>query len=384
MKIKEVESRVGIKKTNIRFYEREGLLNPERSEENNYREYSEEDIRRLEQIKMLRMLDVPTADIRLLFDDKLEMQEVMERRLESIDREEKALQEMRQLCQTIITKQINLDSMDESIFEDSPKVWKERLQEVLEYDLVNDVISKKKLNLHLMLSLVYGYFISAVSAFLLSDFFLNYERTVDPAIIEGAIGMGARRYFPQISLLTVIFAIIVVFSIVALYCSSSVKVHLIIFHISAIITTPFIIEFTRIYTDAWEAEALGIILLKEFSRVQIAAFWIMIMFYVVGIYILSLLCEKVFAKRRYMIPVAVVITGIYTYIAFVNTGEWKIPLFCFLVMTLFIGTSWAGALMDRESYNRYYAVIIAARMMNVMGCALISQGRGSAGRTGLK
>ena len=383
MKIKEVEALVGIKKTNIRFYEREGLLNPERSEENNYREYSEEDVRRLEQIKMLRMLDVPTADIRLLFDDKLEMQEVMERRLESIDREEKALQEMRQLCQTIITKQINLDSMDETIFEDSPKVWKERLQEVLEYDLVNDVISKKKLNLHLMLSLVYGYFVNALVAFLVSDFFLNYERTVDPAAIEGAI--GTKRYFPQISLLTVVLAIAVVFSIVALYCSSSVKVHVIIFHISAIITTPFIIEFTRIYTDTWEAETLGVILLKEFSNIQIATFWIMIMIYVVGIYILSLVCENMFSKRRYMIPTAIVITGIYTYIAFVNTGEWKIPLVCFLIMTIFIGMSWAGALMDRESYNRYYAVIIAARIMNVMGCTLINQGRGSGGgRTGLK
>ena len=383
MKIKEVEALVGIKKTNIRFYEREGLLNPERSEENNYREYSEEDVRRLEQIKMLRMLDVPTADIRLLFDDKLEMQEVMERRLESIDREEKALQEMRQLCQTIITKQINLDSMDETIFEDSPKVWKERLQEVLEYDLVNDVISKKKMNLHLMLSLVYGYFVNALVAFLVSDFFLNYERTVDPAAIEGAI--GTKRYFPQISLLTVVLAIVVVFSIVALYCSSSVKVHVIIFHISAIITTPFIIEFTRIYTDTWEAETLGVILLKEFSNIQIATFWIMIMIYVVGIYILSLVCEKMFSKRRYMIPTAIVITGIYTYIAFVNTGEWKIPLVCFLIMTIFIGMSWAGALMDRESYNRYYAVIIAARIMNVMGCTLINQGRGSGGgRTGLK
>lgn len=383
MKIKEVEALVGIKKTNIRFYEREGLLNPERSEENNYREYSEEDVRRLEQIKMLRMLDVPTADIRLLFDDKLEMQEVMERRLESIDREEKALQEMRQLCQTIITKQINLDSMDETIFEDSPKVWKERLQEVLEYDLVNDVISKKKLNLHLMLSLVYGYFVNALVAFLVSDFFLNYERTVDPAAIEGAI--GTKRYFPQISLLTVVLAIAVVFSIVALYCSSSVKVHVIIFHISAIITTPFIIEFTRIYTDTWEAETLGVILLKEFSNIQIATFWIMIMIYVVGIYILSLVCEKMFSKRRYMIPTAIVITGIYTYIAFVNTGEWKIPLVCFLIMTIFIGMSWAGALMDRESYNRYYAVIIVARIMNVMGCTLINQGRGSGGgRTGLK
>ena len=41
--------------------------------------------------------------------------------------------------------------------------------------------------------------------------------------------------------------------------------------------------------------------------------------------------------------------------------------------------------VHRESYNRYYAVIVAARMMNVMGCALINQGRGSAGgKTGLK
>ena len=383
MKIKEVEALVGIKKTNIRFYEREGLLNPERGEENNYREYSEEDVRRLNQIKMLRMLDIPTADIRLLFDEKIEMQEVMERRLESIDREEQALQEMRQLCQIIITKQINLDSMNETMFADSPKVWKERLQEVLEYDLVNDVISKKKLNFHLMLSLLYGYFVNEIVAFLVSDFFLNYERTVDPATIEGAI--GTKRYFPQISLLTTVLAVVVIFSIVALYCSSSVKVHVIIFHISAIITTPFIIEFTRIYTDAWEAQELGIVLLKKFTNVQIAMFWVMVMFYVMGIYILTLICDKIFRKRRYMIPVALIVSFIYTYVAFSCTGEWKIPLVGFLIMTLFIGTSWAGALMDRESYNRYYAVIIAARMMNVMGCALINQGRGSGGgRTGLK
>lgn len=73
MKIKEVENLVGIKKTNIRFYEREGLLNPERSENNNYREYSEEDVRRLKEIKNLRLLGIPTSEIRLLFEGEVEM-----------------------------------------------------------------------------------------------------------------------------------------------------------------------------------------------------------------------------------------------------------------------------------------------------------------------
>ena len=41
MKINEVEALVGIPKKNIRFYESEGLLKPERSS-NGYRDYSEE------------------------------------------------------------------------------------------------------------------------------------------------------------------------------------------------------------------------------------------------------------------------------------------------------------------------------------------------------
>ena len=65
MKIKDVEALVGITKTNIRFYEKEGLLNPERNQENNYREYTEADVEVLRKIKVLRMLDVPTSDIKL-------------------------------------------------------------------------------------------------------------------------------------------------------------------------------------------------------------------------------------------------------------------------------------------------------------------------------
>lgn len=49
MKINEVERLVGITKKNIRFYEEQGLLNPDRNRENGYRDYSEEDVQTLEQ-----------------------------------------------------------------------------------------------------------------------------------------------------------------------------------------------------------------------------------------------------------------------------------------------------------------------------------------------
>lgn len=383
MKIKEVEALVGIKKTNIRFYEREGLLNPERSEENNYREYSEEDVQRLMHIKALRMLDVPTADIRLLLDEKINMEEVMQRRLESIEREETALKEMKQLCQTIIVKKLDLESMNDKMFEDAPKVWQIRLQEILEHDMVNEVITRKQVNLHLTVSLVYGYFINAIVAFLVGDFFLTYERTIDPTTIKD--GIFQYRTFPVIGLATYIFAVVVIVCIVALYMTSSVKAHLIIFHISAIITTPVIIEFTRVYTDAGYVKGPHVQLLERFTGGQIAGFWMLLIGYVVLLYLVNLVWQKLFLKRWYVIPVAVIISFLFTYLAYANTGEWLIPLTGFLVMTHVIGISWAGALKDRETYNRYYAVIVASRIMNVMGCALINQGRGSGGgRTGVK
>ena len=59
MKIKEMEERSGMTRANIRFYESEGLLSPER-EINGYREYSEEDLQVLMRIKLLRSLHINT------------------------------------------------------------------------------------------------------------------------------------------------------------------------------------------------------------------------------------------------------------------------------------------------------------------------------------
>lgn len=71
MNIKQAETLSGVSRQNIRFYEREGLLTPDRNPENDYREYNEEHIRILKQIRAMRMLDMPLEKIRLVLAGKL-------------------------------------------------------------------------------------------------------------------------------------------------------------------------------------------------------------------------------------------------------------------------------------------------------------------------
>ena len=48
--IKEIEELTGLARANIRFYEREGLISPERMS-NGYRNYSDDDLQELLRIK---------------------------------------------------------------------------------------------------------------------------------------------------------------------------------------------------------------------------------------------------------------------------------------------------------------------------------------------
>ncbi len=77
MGIKEVEKQTGISSQNIRFYERQGLLSPERNPENGYRMYGEEEVEQLKRIKLFRKLDMPVEDIRRLFSGEQSLQEAL-------------------------------------------------------------------------------------------------------------------------------------------------------------------------------------------------------------------------------------------------------------------------------------------------------------------
>ena len=105
MKINEVEERVGITKRNIRFYEKEGLLTPQRNSDNGYRDYGEEEVEVLRKIKLLRKLDVPLEEIRRLQHGALTLDDVLRRHVIQLRREEHNLATMGALCQRLADAQ---------------------------------------------------------------------------------------------------------------------------------------------------------------------------------------------------------------------------------------------------------------------------------------
>ncbi len=94
MRIREVEERVGITKKNIRFYEEQGLLKPEREAGNGYREYTQADVDTLMRIKLLRSLNVPISEIRRVQTGSLTLSDCMKRHRVSLEREKDNLDQV--------------------------------------------------------------------------------------------------------------------------------------------------------------------------------------------------------------------------------------------------------------------------------------------------
>lgn len=112
MRIKDVEQFIGIKSKNIRFYEKEGLLSPQRNSENGYREYSEDDIKLLQEIKLFRKLGISIEDIRALLASEIELKEVLKQQTSVYDNEINSLLESKALCQNMIARDVQLNKID--------------------------------------------------------------------------------------------------------------------------------------------------------------------------------------------------------------------------------------------------------------------------------
>ena len=78
MRIKEVEKTTGLTAKAIRLYESKGLLSVARESENDYRDYTEEDVERLKTIAVLRQLDVPVKTIKDWTDGKVTLSEMID------------------------------------------------------------------------------------------------------------------------------------------------------------------------------------------------------------------------------------------------------------------------------------------------------------------
>lgn len=114
MKINRVEELVGITKKNIRFYEEQGLLNPSRNPENGYREYTENDVKTLERIKLLRKLSVPIEEIRMIQEGKLGFSDCMERHIIYLNHKQHDIGLIMELCTGMSKEVASLEMLDAS------------------------------------------------------------------------------------------------------------------------------------------------------------------------------------------------------------------------------------------------------------------------------
>lgn len=104
MSINELEQLTGITKQNIRFYEKKGLLHPARNPDNNYREYTQDDLMRLKTIKLLRKLDFSLEDIRALLQNGSSLEQMLEQHLKDLLAKQKEMNACIAVCKTLLQK----------------------------------------------------------------------------------------------------------------------------------------------------------------------------------------------------------------------------------------------------------------------------------------
>ncbi len=116
MKINQVEELAGVTKKNIRFYEEQGLLKPERNPENGYREYTLKDVDSLKKVKLLRKLNVPIEEIRMIHEGALSFSECMERQSKRLKAEQEGLAAAIGLCDRLNAEVTDFERIDASLY----------------------------------------------------------------------------------------------------------------------------------------------------------------------------------------------------------------------------------------------------------------------------
>lgn len=112
MLINEVETKVGLSKKSIRFYEEHHLLSPKRNGDNRYRIYDEEDVKKLKTIKFLRELNVSIRDLQLLSSGEISLQECMNERVKKIEEENRNYQRVKKMCEELALSQEKFSDID--------------------------------------------------------------------------------------------------------------------------------------------------------------------------------------------------------------------------------------------------------------------------------
>ena len=109
MKVKDIAQAAGVKPDTVRFYTREGLLNPTRNPDNNYQQFDADDLRRLRFARKARQLGFSLPEIRSILAQADDLhspcpmvREVFEQRLAQVEQDIHELQQLRQRMQSAL------------------------------------------------------------------------------------------------------------------------------------------------------------------------------------------------------------------------------------------------------------------------------------------
>ena len=111
MTIREIEELSGMTRANIRFYEKEKLITPQRNS-NGYRNYSEEDLNVLKRIRLLRVLQLSLEDIKSLSRNEQDLSRLLLRHLRTLNKEQKTLEYSVKICEQLYKDGAAYDSFD--------------------------------------------------------------------------------------------------------------------------------------------------------------------------------------------------------------------------------------------------------------------------------
>lgn len=105
MRIGEIAEKTGLSISNIRFYEKKGLIGPHREEENKYRNYTDSDLERLNLIILYRKMDISVELIGKILENEISAEDALEQQLIDLKEKQQMLQSSLDLCQKMIDDQ---------------------------------------------------------------------------------------------------------------------------------------------------------------------------------------------------------------------------------------------------------------------------------------
>lgn len=360
MNIKEVEKITGLTKANIRFYEEEGLVQPKRNEQNNYRIYTEAEIKRLQEVKKLRLLGISIPEIQKIYAEELSLQKAMERRLKEIREEERLLQETRAICQKAIRANWDLNEIDQLEIKESKEEWQERLRKLMTEDLVQTKLTRNELNNTIGVLFGAGMLIS-----LMTVYFVNITWVTNNMYI-GVAAIGVE------------VALLVVSAM-----SADIKVHTGTLFIGAVAQPIVLTAVMGFVTELIYDPQKSHIVYRKMEYHYIIGLYIVTLFLGVFLWLGSKMWEKALQSLVITLFAGIIGAGVLVGVFFVSykelmqiQGVIEMAIVALVYMVTILG-AWQHANSDWKMYNRYHGVYTASRMINVFATIMSAIGYNS-------